>query len=87
LTSTQEKIKNLKAKLGVAKKKQVQVSLAKKLRTAVQDYEKRLQRQKLADLEKYTTEMYRRLARKQDFVGEVKIDLGTFDVSIHDPRG
>jgi DNA sulfur modification protein DndD len=87
LKSTQEKIVNLKEKLGVAKKIQTQVSLARKIRLAVQEYEKKLQIQKLSELEKYTTEMYKRLARKQDFVGEVKIDLRTFDVSIHDPHG
>lgn len=87
LKSIQEKIENLKGKLTTAKKIQSQVALARKIRSAVQDYEKELQRRKIADLEKYTTEMYRRLARKQDFVGEVKIDLRTFDVSIHDPHG
>jgi DNA sulfur modification protein DndD len=87
LKSVQEKIVNLKDKLIVAKKIQSQVSLARKIRSAVQDYEKKLQIRKLSDLEKYTTEMYQRLARKQDFVGEVKIDLRTFDVSIHDPHG
>jgi DNA sulfur modification protein DndD len=87
LKSVQDKIVNLKAKLGVAKKNETQVSLAKKIRTAVQQYEKQLQNRKLAELEKFTTEMYQRLARKQDFVGDVKIDLRTFDVSIHDPKG
>jgi DNA sulfur modification protein DndD len=87
LKSAQERIVNLKDKLRVAKKVQAQVDLARKIRLAVQDYEKQLQRRKLSELERFTTEMYQRLARKQDFVGEVKIDLRTFDVSIHDPHG
>ena len=87
LKSVQEKIVNLKDKLVVAKKIEGQVSLARKIRAAVQDYEKKLQQRKLSELEKHTTEMYQRLARKQDFVGEVKIDLRLFDVSIHDPHG
>ena len=87
LKSVQERIENTKGKLTTAKKVQTQVDLARKIRAAVQNYEKELQKRKLADLEKYTTEMYRRLARKSDFVGEVRIDLRTFDVSIHDPHG
>lgn len=87
LKSVQEKIVNLKDKLVGAKKTQNQVSLARRIRSAVQDYEKKLQTRKLSELERFTTEMYRRLARKQDFVGKVKIDLRTFDVSIHDPHG
>ena len=87
LKSVQEKIVNLKDKLVGAKKVQNQVSLAQRIRFAVQDYEKKLQTRKLSELERYTTEMYKRLARKQDFVGEIKIDLRSFDVSIHDPRG
>jgi DNA sulfur modification protein DndD len=87
LKSVQEKIVNLKDKLVGAKKIQNQVSLARRIRSAVQDYEKKLQTRKLSELERYTTEMYQRLARKQDFVGEVKIDLRSFDVSIHDPHG
>ena len=42
---------------------------------------------KLAELENHTTEMYKKLARKQDFVGEVRIDPRSFDVTIHDPFG
>lgn len=87
LKSVQEKIENLKTKLIGAKKVQSQVDLARKIRATVQEYEKQLQKRKLAELESYTTEMYHRLARKHDFVGEVKIDLQTFDVSIHDPHG
>lgn len=87
LKSVQEKIENLKTKLVGAKKIQNQVSLARSIRNAVQEYEKKLQQRKLSELERFTTEMYQRLARKQDFVGEVKIDLRTFDVSIHDPHG
>lgn len=87
LKSVQERIVNLKDKLVGAKKTQNQVDLARNIRSAVQDYEKKLQIRKLSELERYTTDMYRRLARKQDFVGEVKIDLRTFDVSIHDPHG
>lgn len=87
LKSVQEKIENLKTKLVGAKKVQNQVGLARQIRAAVQEYEKKLQQRKLSELERYTTEMYKRLARKQDFVGEVKIDLRTFDVSIHDTHG
>lgn len=87
LKSVLDKIENLKAKLGVAKKNQKQVGLARKIRSAVQQYEKELQNRKLAELERHTTEMYKRLARKQDFVGEIKIDLRSFDVSIHEPGG
>lgn len=87
LKSVQEKIENLKGKLTTAKKAQRQVSLARSIRSAVQEYEKKMQGRKLAELEHYTTEMYRRLARKQDFVGHVKIDLRSFDVSIQDPHG
>lgn len=87
LKSVQEKIENLKAKLGVAKKIQTQVGLAQRIKSAVQNYEKKLQNRKLSELERHTTEMYKRLARKQDFVGKVKIDLRTFDVSIHDSHG
>lgn len=87
LKSVQEKIVNLKDKLVGAKKVQSQVELARKIRVAVQNYEKQLQRRKLSELERFTTEMYHRLARKNDFVGEVKIDLQTFDVAIHDPHG
>ncbi len=85
--SVQEKIINLKDKLIGAKKVQTQVELARKIRVTVQNYEKQLQKRKLSELERYTTEMYHRLARKNDFVGEVKIDLQTFDVAIHDPHG
>lgn len=87
LKSVREKIINLKDKLVGAKKVQKQVELAKKIRITVQNYEKQLQKRKLAELERFTTEMYHRLARKNDFVGEVKIDLQTFDVAIHDPHG
>ena len=87
LKSVQEKIVNLKDKLVGAKKVQTQVELARKIRVTVQNYEKQLQKRKLSELERYTTEMYHRLARKHDFVGEVKIDLQTFDVAIHDPHG
>lgn len=87
LKSVHEKIENLKAKLGVARKIQDQVGLARRIRSAVQDYEKKLQNRKLAELEAFTTQMYKRLARKQDFIGEVKIDLRTFDVAIHDVEG
>ena len=87
LKSVQEKIVNLKDKLVGAKKVQTQVELARKIRVTVQNYEKQLQKRKLSELERFTTEMYHRLARKHDFVGEVKIDLQTFDVAIHDPHG
>lgn len=87
LKSVHEKIENLKAKLGVARKIQNQVALARRIRSAVQDYEKKLQNRKLSELENFTTQMYKRLARKHDFVGEVKIDLRTFDVAIHDVEG
>lgn len=87
LKSVQEKIENLKTKLVGAKKVQTQVELARKIRVTVQNYEKQLQTRKLCELERYTTEMYHRLARKNDFVGKVKIDLQTFDVAIHDPHG
>ena len=87
LKSVREKIENLKTKLAIAKKIQKQVALARKIRSAVQVYENKLQNRKLAELEDFTSQMYKRLARKQDFVGEVKIDLRTFDVAIHDTEG
>jgi DNA sulfur modification protein DndD len=87
IKSVNEKIEHLKGKLQESRKARHQVILAKKIRSIVGDYEKLLQLRKIAELEQHTTEMYRKLARKNDFVGEVKIDLSTFDVTIHDPRG
>jgi DNA sulfur modification protein DndD len=85
--SIREKIENLKGKLKESEKARRQVELARKIKNIVADYERQLQFRKIAELEKHTTEMYKRLARKNDFVGEVKIDLSTFDVTVHDLHG
>jgi DNA sulfur modification protein DndD len=87
LISIREKISNLKDNLDKANKARTQVELARRIQLVVRQYEKDLQISKLAELERHTTEMYQRLARKIDFVGEVKIDLSTFDVSVHDIHG
>jgi DNA sulfur modification protein DndD len=87
LKSCQERIVNLKEKLKEADYDRSRVALARKVQDAIERYEQELQARKLARLETLTTDMYRRLARKRDFVGEVKIDPETFDVTLHDPRG
>ena len=87
IKSIQEKIKNLKGKLKESKKARRQVTLAKKIKNIVGDYEKQLQYRKIEELEQRITEMYQKLARKNDFVGEVKIDLSTFEVMVHDSDG
>lgn len=87
LKSVQDRIINFKQKLQVADYDRQRVGLARKVQDALGRYEKELQNRKLEELERRTTEMYSRLARKSDFVGQVKIDPQTFDVTIHDPRG
>jgi DNA sulfur modification protein DndD len=87
LKSTQEKIVNLKKKLKEADYDRSKVALARKVQDAIERYEKALQSRKLAELERLTTEMYRSLARKNDFIGQVKIDPELFDVTVHDPQG
>lgn len=87
LKSVQERIVNFKQKLEVADEDRHRVALAARVQEALSRYEKALQDRKLAELENHTTEMYTRLARKNDFVGQVKIDPHTFEVSVRDPRG
>lgn len=87
LKSTREKIENLKKKLGKAEKDRLRVFLARRIQGVLEKYEKELKNQKLEELEDLTTEMYRRLARKDDFVGRVQIDPQTFDVTVHDTQG
>ena len=87
LKSIQEKIANLKKKLDVAKEDRERLGVARKVQDVLADFEKELQQIKLAELEELTTEMYRRLARKSDFVGKVKIDPHTFEVTVEDPNG
>ena len=67
-----EKIENLKAKLQESTKARQQVELARKIQSVVREYERKLQTRKLHELEQHTTEMYSRLARKNDFVGGIK---------------
>jgi DNA sulfur modification protein DndD len=87
LKSTREKIENLKQKLKVAEYDRSRIALARKVQDALVRYEKELQKRKLDELENHTTEMYQQLARKNDFVGQVKIDPHTFEVTVHDTRG
>ena len=87
LKSTQERMVNLKKKLKEAEYDRSRVALARKVQDAIERYERALQSRKLAELERLTTEMYRRLARKSDFVGQVKIDPELFDVTVHDTHG
>lgn len=87
LKSVQERITNFKQKLETADYDRERVNLARKVQDALGRYEKALQDRKLAELESRTTEMYSRLARKSDFVGKVRIDPYTFDVTVHDTRG
>lgn len=82
-----EKIENLKGKLQESEKARTQVELMRKIQSVVREFERQLQPRKLAELEQHTTEMYSRLARKHDFVGNVRIDQDTFDVAIHDHKG
>lgn len=87
LKSVEEKIANLKSELEKANFDRRKVALMRKIQSVLARYEKELQNRKLEELENLTTEMYRRLARKGDFVGQVKIDPRTFDVIVEDPRG
>jgi DNA sulfur modification protein DndD len=87
LKSIAERIANFKLKLKEADADRARIALARKVQSALVRYEKELQARKLAELERRTTEMYARLARKEDFVGQVRIDPHTFDVSVEDPRG
>jgi DNA sulfur modification protein DndD len=87
LKSVREKIENLKKKLEKAEEDRVRVFLASRVQSVLGRYEKELKHRKIEELEDLTTEMYRRLARKDDFVGRVKINPQTFDVAVHDPRG
>ncbi len=87
LKSVQEKIANLKKKLKDANEERSRVVLARKVQGAIEKYGKALQLRKMEELENLTTEMYKRLARKHNFVGQVKIDPETFDVTLHDPNG
>jgi DNA sulfur modification protein DndD len=87
LKTTQERMVHLKHSLKQAEESRNRVALARQVQATIEVYEKALQDRKLAELESLTTEMYRQLARKKDFVGEVKIDPEVFDVALHDPRG
>jgi DNA sulfur modification protein DndD len=87
LKSVQEKIANLRKKLKEANEERNRVVLARKVQGAIERYGKALQLRKMAELENLTTEMYKQLARKHNFVGQVKIDPETFDVTLHDPNG
>ena len=87
LKTTQERMVHLKQRLKEAEESRNRVMLARKVQATIEVYEKALQDRKLAELETLTTEMYRQLARKKDFVGDVKIDPDVFDVTLHDPRG
>lgn len=82
-----EKISNLKQRLEQTKHEHYRVALARKVQNTLVRYGKVLQERKLAELENLTTEMYQQLARKNDFVGRVKIDPNTFEVSINDTAG
>lgn len=87
MKTTQERIVNLKERLKEADYGRSRVALAKKVQDTIERYEKELQKRKLEELERLTTEMYQRLARKKDFVGAVKIHPTLFDVTLHDPHG
>jgi DNA sulfur modification protein DndD len=87
LKTIDERINNLKSELEKADFDRSKVALTRKIQSVLERYEKELQNRKLEELENLTTEMYRRLARKGDFVGQVKIDPRTFDVIVKDPRG
>lgn len=87
LKSTQEKASNLKKKLKEANYDRSRVGLARKVQDAIERYERALQDRKMAELEQFTTEMYQQLSRKRYFVGKVKIDPETFEVTVHDGRG
>ncbi|MBI3649440.1 MAG: DNA sulfur modification protein DndD [Acidobacteria bacterium] len=87
LKSIQEKMENLKAKLKTANYDRARVTLARKVLGTIERYERALQNRKMEELENLTTEMYQRLARKSDFVGRVKINPETFEVTVQDSRG
>lgn len=87
LRSAGERIENYKLKLIAAEADRERIALARQVQDALVHYERELQQRKLEELERRTTEMYSRLARKSDFVGKVKIDPNTFDVTVHDTRG
>jgi DNA sulfur modification protein DndD len=87
LKTTQERMVHLRQRLQEAEESRNRVTLARKVQATIEVYEKALQERKLAELETLTTEMYKQLARKKDFVGEVKIDPDVFEVTLHDPRG
>jgi DNA sulfur modification protein DndD len=87
LKTIKEKIVSLKQRLEQTGHDRYRVSLARKVQDTLVRYERVLQQRKLTELENLTTEMYRRLARKNDFVGQVKIDPNTFEVTVHDTLG
>ncbi|HYX30524.1 MAG TPA: hypothetical protein VE863_18450 [Pyrinomonadaceae bacterium] len=87
LKTAQERMVHLKQRLKEAEESRNRVALARKVQATIEVYEKALQDRKLNELERLTTEMYKQLARKKDFVGEVKIDPAIFDITLHDPRG
>ena len=87
LKSIQNRIINIKNKLIAAKADRQRIELARKVQETLIRYEQELQKRKLTELELSTTEMYSRLARKNDFVGKVTINPTTFDVTLHDTSG
>lgn len=87
LNTIKEKITNLKQSLEQTEHARYRVELARRVQDTLIRYERVLQERKLAELESLTTEMYRQLARKNDFVGQVRIDPNTFEVTVHDTLG
>ena len=87
-----EEIQSLKRRRTVHEDKVVlqgkmraQVEYCKKLKEALEQFSVRFRMQKLEQLQKYTLEMWRLLARKQDQVSDLKITSeGGFSINLFD---
>lgn len=62
-------------------------SFVRKVKRVIQQYQERLRPKKRDDVARYLTEMYRRLARKEDVVDRIELDEKTYRPRLLDRRG